>query len=71
MLLLQQKNGHPIEYIMLLKRLYLRQNMDFSIYESWTNNGRQGHWQGTKPVNGKTANCSSSRKKVYSATAQS
>ena len=25
---------------------------------SWTNNGRQGHWQGTKLASGKVTNCS-------------
>ena len=44
---------------------------------SWTINGREGPWQGTKLTSGKIANCSSSsyhyysysRKIVYSTTA--
>ena len=56
-----------------LKKAYLWSTNDGNA--SWTVNGRQGPWQGTKPASGKIAICSYSysysRKEVCSTTAHS
>ena len=43
-------------WISALTKAYLWSTSDGKA--SWTGNGHQWHWQGTKPASGKTANCS-------------